>query len=213
MPHAHLALLAWPCQSDKSKERTMNVAKRLLGSCAFVNTWNALGEASEMGSSQEMNANDFEIGVSEQEVFTLVQHRRQLLQDFCRGLNNDELRELLEHAIRTTTGELKLQWSGTPDQCLQKSRKTSSLFSFVDSDGMFVVDLQFAAVTYKSSTLQPVPDLIARHSEFYDFYGGKIHCLLYLICHRQQVFVPKGQKLLSYWNGVDAWTNGLVALA
>ena len=209
--HAHLAIQTWPLLDERSAGCNDDAAKRFLGSTAFVNTWNSIGDVEP--SREDASASDtksFLLGVSDQEVFTLIQKKMQLLQNFCRSQGNDELRELLEHAIRTTTGESELLWNGAPCDCVNKSSNSGTLFSFRDIDGMFVVDLQFMSVTYKSSTLQPVPDLIARHPDFYAYYRGKIpHCAtLSHLSHRQQVFVPKGQKLLSYWKTTSAWVNG-----
>ena len=214
---AHLALLVWTC-TDPDVHFDERMAQRLVACCAFVNTWNALGdrEAEPQDTATPSGESNLKgstaLGVSDQEMFWLVQHKRRYLQTYLLDIEDEDTHNILACTIRTATGEAGLEWQAPESVdgntvCAEAEKAPSgATISFVDGEGMFSVNVQIMTVTYRSSRLTPVPDTIARHSDFFSLFNGSApHCAtVSQLSHRHVVFIPQGQKLVEYWQPCES---------
>eukprot|EP00949_MAST-11_sp_MAST-11-sp1_P002253 g2253.t1 len=191
--HAHLAVKVWSCVGPETF--AAEDAARMIASVAFVKTWHVVG-SSEIEVSY---------GLPDQEVFWLVERRRQLLLTYFDSAASQSQEEVLSEAIRAVSGNETISWEGgVGADRSERTPETGKVVLFKDADDMFSVDLQSCAVKYGNSTLKPVPEEICRHPDYRSFFSDVVpHCAdMGAKEHYQAVHIVKDNIVLEWWRSL-----------
>ena len=193
------------------------MASRLLSNTSFVRTWHVANSVacdainrSIEGETNNVDTNSASsLGVAEQEIYWLAQHKRAAAIDFLTYEASDEdARKILISAVQSTTGDAHsyTTWDSPDLDIGSDENENGEIIVYRDGRNIFSVDVQKFLVEYNQSTLQPVPEEICRHSDFKQVFQDTVPHSAELVdaTNLHSVKVVNGNFLVEAWGDIAA---------